>query len=106
MAQRTRLSDLDDWQLVHDEQDIRGWKALDKAGQRLGIISDLLVNTDTKLVESIRLDNGQEYDIRLVDIGDGVVYIHAQTADTDPVVSRYDDVVIRRQYGDIATPET
>lgn len=41
-----RLDQLDDWQLVDDEPDIRGWHVTDRSGDKLGSIDGLLVSTE------------------------------------------------------------
>jgi uncharacterized protein (TIGR02271 family) len=69
-----RLSD-SDRELEDQEQDIRGWEAQDEAGNSVGKVSELLLNTDTELVDAIVLDNGREYPIDEVQIGEGVVYL-------------------------------
>ncbi len=70
---RAPLSQLDDWQLVHDDQDIRGWPVQDAAGHRLGTVQELLVNTDTAYVDAIVLDTGAEYPASAIQIGEGLV---------------------------------
>jgi hypothetical protein len=75
MDRRTRLSSSKKWQLVHEDQDIRGWDALDFAGRPMGTVNDLIINTRTKLVEIVELTDGREYHAQKVEIGDGVIYI-------------------------------
>ncbi len=96
----TELSNLSDWHLVHPEQDIRGWTVQDNAGNIIGRVDELLVNTDSELVERIRLDNGDEIEARDIEIGDNVV--HVRSADvlthetTEPVVKTYRETRVRR----------
>jgi uncharacterized protein (TIGR02271 family) len=71
-----RLSESD--RVLEDhEQDIRGWPAQDEAGNTVGTVDDLLLNTDTELVDLIRLEDGTEYPVDNLRIGDGVVYLGA-----------------------------
>lgn len=70
---RAPLSRLDDWELVDDDQDIRGWPVQDRDGNRLGTVRELIVDTDTEQVEVIVLDNGAEYPNDDVELGRGVV---------------------------------
>lgn len=63
--------------LEDQEQDIRGWPAQDEAGNKVGTVEDLLLNTDTELVDAIVLDEGPSYPVGDVEIGDGVVYLAA-----------------------------
>ena len=71
---RVSLSDTSDWQLSNDDQDIRGFEALNGAGDMIGIVDSLLVDTDAELVTTIVLDNGTEIPVADVTIGEGVVY--------------------------------
>lgn len=59
--ERTRISQVDNWELENPEQDIRGWSAVDASGQTLGQVSDLIVNEQAELIDGIVLDNGREY---------------------------------------------
>lgn len=70
-----RLSQLDDWQLVHDDQDIRGHTMMDAEGHPIGTVDDLIVNTDTERVEMIVLDDGTEYDADAIEIDDRQAYL-------------------------------
>lgn len=100
MSKHAALSDLHGWKLVHAEQDIRGWPVQDAAGKKIGTVDDLLVSTDTELVELIRLDNGKEYPARDIEIGERMVFLdRAETstaADTGSVVKVYGDAKVRR----------
>ncbi len=49
------LEALDSWQLVHDEQDIRGCTVASVTGTHYGTIEDLLV--DKEHVAAVRLDD-------------------------------------------------
>lgn len=73
---RIALSDTGDWKLEFpDEQDIRGWRVLDKDGDDTGhVVEDMIVDTDQKMVDAVVLSDGTEYPARDLSIGDGVVY--------------------------------
>jgi hypothetical protein len=73
--ERLSLNRTDDYELVHDDQDIRGWEMRDATGQPVGRVEDLFVNTDTEYVDVIRLKNGMEVPARDVYIGDDAVYL-------------------------------
>lgn len=97
---RFALSKTDDWQLVHPQQDIRGWPVQDAAGARVGTVTELIANTDSERVESVVLDTGTELPARDIELGDGVVRVHDGAAATDagPVVKTYhDDAHVRRR---------
>lgn len=98
------LSKLHDYELVHPEQDIRGWEVKDASGTTIGRVDDLLVSTDTELVEVIRLSDGEEYPASEIELGDRVVRLQGKratgTGDSEPVVKVYDDARVRRRQGE------
>ncbi len=77
---RAPLSQLDDWELVHEDQDIRGWPLEDRDGNYIGTVQELIVDTDTEFVETIVLDNGEQYPNDDIELGDGVVYLRRAEA--------------------------
>ncbi len=81
---RAPLSQLNDWELVNEDQDIRGWPVEDQAGNRLGTVREMIVDTDTEQVEMIVLDNGAEYPNDDIELGNGAVYLwRAEVAEPD-----------------------
>ncbi len=84
MRHDTRYEDLDtldDYELEHESQDIRGRPLVNPQGRRYGIIEDLLVSRDRSHVEAIRLDNGKVCAIEPLVIHDNaVVYGEAAEA--------------------------
>ena len=105
---RIALSDSGDWKLEFpDDQDIRGYRALDADGNPVGMVDTMIVNTDEERVDAILLDDGTEYPARDLSIGDGVVHlttVHAEGDDVDGTVTVYGDSgkVIRREQVDEA----
>lgn len=71
------LTESDEWRLHDESQDIIGWVAKDASGARLGEVADMVVNTETKYVETIVLDDGSEYPAlsASIDQKEGVVYM-------------------------------
>lgn len=65
---RQRLSDLTDWQLEHESQDVRGRMLIDRSGQELGAIREMIIDTDREQVDTLVLDTGAEYPVSDVDI--------------------------------------
>lgn len=66
----TRLSQTDAWHVAQDDSDIHGWPLLDRSGDVLGDIVDLVVDTERGEVEALVLDTGGQYpaqDVRLHD---------------------------------------
>ena len=72
----TPLSDLQDWQLADDDQDIRGKRLVDTTGKVLGTIQELIVNTTAERVDSVRTESGDLYPVGALEIGDGDVVFH------------------------------
>lgn len=90
---RIALSDTGDWKLEFpDDQDIRGYRAVDANGAPVGVVDTMIVNTDEKRVDTIVLEDGAQYPARDISIGDGVVYLTVLTGDdVDEEVRVYDD---------------
>lgn len=96
-----RISDLHDWELVHRDQDIRGWEMQDETGTKIGTVTDLIADTDREMISKVVLDNGEEIPARDIEIADGVVHARGTHTATDsgPVVKVYDETPIRRGTG-------
>ena len=97
---RFSINQSDDWHVVYGNQDVRGWPVQDAAGETVGHVSDLIADTDSKLVETVELDNGTEYPARDVELGDGVVFLEGvpeEAAGSEPVVKIYDEAAVRRR---------
>jgi len=77
------LSELDEYRLVDDDQDIRGWQLEDRSGRVIGKIKELMVDTTNERVATVRLDTGAEYAVRdlTIDQGKDVVYLDAPGAE-------------------------
>lgn len=105
---RISLSDTGDWKLEFPEdQDVRGYRALDEDGNALGVVDNMIINTDEERVDTIVLEDGTEYPAADISIGDGVVYVTgvhgATTGDVNEEVRVYGDsgqVVRRAQVAD------
>ena len=103
--ERVSLSDAGDWQLVNDSQDIRGYNVVDAAGQPVGTVEALLLDTERELVTTLVLDNGTEIAAADVTIGQDVVYLDAEVASAaEESVTVFDDSghVVRRESVDDA----
>lgn len=72
---RVPLSNTGSWKLSFDDQDVRGYEALDAEGNHVGEVDRMIVNTDEKRIDAIVLEDGTEHPARDVSIGDGVVYL-------------------------------
>lgn len=62
-----RYSDQSEFDLSHSEQDCRGWTVVDEAGNTLGTVSELLIDTDANHVDSIII-SGNGVQVKAADI--------------------------------------
>jgi sporulation protein YlmC with PRC-barrel domain len=69
------LSKLETWKVCAEYPDVRGWKLVDDTGSSLGIIRDLVVNTETEEVERIVLDSRAEYPVTDLEVTGEVVRV-------------------------------
>lgn len=67
------LDALDNYELEHKSQDIRGRPLVSPTGEKYGVIKDLLVNEDHTRVEAVRLDNGKTCAVEPLEIHDNAV---------------------------------
>ena len=89
---RIALSNTGDWKLEFpDEQDIRGYRVLDKDGNGSGLtVEDMIVDTDQKMIDALIFSDGTEYPARDISIGDGVVYATADAVEGARHVDDFD----------------
>lgn len=71
-----KLSESSDWEIDDSGQDIRGQRLVNDAGVTLGTINDLVIDTAAQRVETAVLDNGVEYPIANIELGDGYATLH------------------------------
>lgn len=69
------LSELEDWELVNKDQDIRGHALMMRSGRKLGIIRRMLVDRDHERVAALVLDDGRTIPVEDVEIRGGEAYI-------------------------------
>ena len=69
----SELDTLDNYELEHKSQDIRGRPLVSPNGETFGIIKDLLVSKDRSHVAAVRLDNGKTCAIEPLTIHDNAV---------------------------------
>lgn len=58
---RAPLSQLTDWRLVDEKQDLRGLPLCDQEGRKLGAIREMIVDTDSRHVVAVVLEDGSQY---------------------------------------------
>lgn len=76
------LSELDDWQLEHSRQDIRGRPLVDPSGEALGTVREMLVDRDHERVAAITLSDGRTVPVEQIEIRDDYVTLKGKTAPT------------------------
>ncbi len=89
------LSELDDWQLEHSRQDIRGRRLVGPSGEALGTVREMLVDRDHERVAAITLSDGRTVPVEQIEIRDDYVLLKgaapvagaapARAAETDEV---------------------
>lgn len=77
---RVPLSQLDSWNVVDQTQEIRGLRLVDEAGRPLGLISDMIVDTDAGFVDAVLLDSGREISADDIELGNNIVYMRPASA--------------------------
>lgn len=77
------LDSLSKWQLVNDDQDIRGYPVRSLTGDEYGKIDDMLVDKDHEHVIAVRMEDGRLVSADHLDIKDDhVIYRDDQGAST------------------------
>lgn len=71
-----RLSELDKWELEHDDQDIRERPLISAVGAEVGVIKDLMVDLDNKRVAAVVTNMGEAYAVEDLEIRDNKVIAH------------------------------
>ncbi|MDG6079220.1 PRC-barrel domain containing protein [Erythrobacter litoralis] len=76
-----KLESLSDWQLVNEDQDIRGYPVRSATGEEYGKVEDMLVDKDGEHVLALRLTDGRTVPVDNIDIhSDHVIYRDAAAA--------------------------
>jgi sporulation protein YlmC with PRC-barrel domain len=88
---RFRLQDTDDWQLVHDEQDVRGWPVRDATGTQIGTVDDMIVDDEEERVDMLVLSDGRQVPAAEVYLGDDAVFLEGGAEGARELVTVYDD---------------
>ena len=81
---RVQLSRLPNWKVLDTDQEIRGLRLVDSPGVTIGLIADLIVDTDAGEVDALVLDTGEEVSVDTIETGRGVVVLRQQHARPAP----------------------
>jgi uncharacterized protein (TIGR02271 family) len=65
----------DDYDVVNDNQDIIGWSVADQSGNDFGKVTEMFVNTETEMVESIVVDGRKRIPASDIALRDGRVVV-------------------------------
>lgn len=76
----TPLASLDDWQLEHSRQDIRGWPIRDRQGVAIGTVDDMLVDREHERVAAVTLSDGSTVPVERLSICDHHVELKSEGA--------------------------
>jgi len=68
-------SQQDEYDLVNSGQDCMGWTVVDQAGNPIGTVSEMLINTDTEMVDSILIDRKKRISASDFALRDGRVVV-------------------------------
>lgn len=85
------LEALDSWQLVNENQDIRGRAVVSATGESYGRIADMMVDKDKEHVAAVRMNDGRIVPAEKLEIRDRDVVYH-----DDRGASRVDYTRVRR----------
>lgn len=87
----SKLESLSDWELVHDDQDIRGRPVQSATGQQYGRVEDMLVDKDKEHVVAVKLSDGRMVPAEHLEITDDQVIYK-----DDAAASRIDYTRVQR----------
>ena len=65
----------DEYDLVNSGQDCIGWTVVDQAGTEIGSVTEMLINTDTEMVDSILVDRRKRIAAADFALSDGRVVV-------------------------------
>ncbi len=65
----------DEYDVVNDNQEIIGWTVTDQSGNDFGKVTEMLVNTDTQMVDSIVVDGRKRIPASDITLTDGRVVV-------------------------------
>ena len=82
------LETLSNWELVHDNQDIRGREVQSETGDVYGTVEDMLVDKDKEHVAAVRLSDGRLVPASHLEITDTKVIYREDSAASRPEYSR------------------
>jgi len=68
-----KLVALDDWQLVNEEQDIRGYNVVSATGENYDKVTEMLVDKKEEHIAAVKLEDGRLVAVENLDIGKNTV---------------------------------
>jgi uncharacterized protein (TIGR02271 family) len=73
----------DDYDVVNDNQDCIGWSVTDQSGNVFGKVTEMLVNTETEMVDSIIVDGRKRIPASDISLGKGSVVVRGVLHDEE-----------------------
>jgi uncharacterized protein (TIGR02271 family) len=67
----------DDYDVVNNNQDCIGWSVADQSGNEIGKVTEMLVNTETEMVDSIIVDGRKRIPASDITLGEGSIVVRA-----------------------------
>lgn len=89
-AEKPTLASLDDWELEHSSQDLRGQTLVTPDGRPIGRVDDMLVDTGRERVAALRLEDDRIVNVDAVDIRDGKPVLLTPVAGLKPAPANFD----------------
>lgn len=73
----------DDYDVVNDNQNIIGWSVTDQSGNEFGKVTEMFVNTDTEMVDSIVVDGRKRIPASDIALRDGRIVVRGVLHDEE-----------------------
>lgn len=93
-----KLACLDDWQLEHADQDLRGKTLVDLQGREIGRVDDMLADLEDERVVALRLHDNRVVNIANVDIRDGRPVLIADAAQIPQPAADFDREAVTTEH--------
>ncbi|MET1756607.1 YsnF/AvaK domain-containing protein [Novosphingobium sp. RD2P27] len=93
-----KLACLDDWQLEHPDQDLRGKTLVDLQGREIGRVDDMLADLEDERVVALRLHDNRIVNIANVDIRGGRPVLTADAAQIPQPADGFDREAVTTEH--------
>lgn len=93
-----KLASLDDWQLEHSEQDLRGKTLIDLQGREIGRVDDMLADVHDERIVALRLHDDRIVNIDNVDIREGYPVLTVDPGHVPQPAADFDRNAVTREH--------